>query len=139
MATDLIALTALLVMYFGFAALLGALMTRALTLAHGAILGIASFLYLLATVTLPMALTTKIIVLAVSLVLFALAAARTPRFLFQPEIGWLYAAFAMGLVLLWTVTQGWQVPLLSLGAAAALAAILAWRRGLRETRRLTSY
>lgn len=126
-------------MHFGFAALLGALMTRALTLAHGSILGVASFLYMLASLTLPLAVWTKIIVLAVSLFLFTLSAARTPKFLFQPEIGWLYAAFAMGLVLLWTATQGWQIPLLSLGAAAGLAATLAWRRGLRETKRLSNY
>ncbi|MEX1071719.1 MAG: hypothetical protein WEC37_03745 [Anaerolineales bacterium] len=130
MFSETISLVALLAVHFGFAALLGALMSRAVSLFHGSTLGVASFLYMTATFTLPLALWTKIIVLLISALLFALSAARTPKFLFHPRIGWLYAGLAMSLIFAWTATQGWQTPLLSLGAAAGLAATLAWRRGL---------
>jgi hypothetical protein len=136
MDSETLSLIALLAVHFGFAALLGALMSRAVSyrdrlgLFQGSVLGVASFLYMTATFTLPLELWTKVIVLLISALLFGLSAAQTPRFLFHPRIGLLYAGLAMTLILAWTATQGWQIPLLSLGAAAALAATLAWRRGL---------
>lgn len=130
MDSETLSLVALLAVHFGFAALLGALMSRAVNLFHGSVLGVASFLYMTATFTLPFELWTRVIVLLISALLFGLSAAQTPRFLFHPRIGWLYAGLAMTLIFAWTATQGWQTPLLSLGAAAALAATLAWRRGM---------
>lgn len=130
MFSDSISLLTLLVVHFGFAGLLGALLIRVRTLAEGSILAFLAVLYLAATFTLPMPAWANILVLLVSLFLAALSASRIPRKLFQPRIGWLYAGFAMLLILLWSTVQGWQYPLLSMGAAAGLAATLAWRRGM---------
>ena len=131
MFSESISLLALLVVHFGFAALLGALVKRVHSLVEGSVLTFLALLYVAATFTLPMPAWANILVLLAGFFLAALSASRIPRPLFQPQVGWFYAGFAMLLILLWSAAQAWQYPLLTLGAAAGLAATLAWRRGLR--------
>lgn len=131
MFSQSISLLALLVIHFGFAALLGALVRRVQSIPEGVVLTFLSFLYLAATFTLPLPVWANGIVVLSSIFLATLAASRIPKPLFQPRVGWFYAGIAMSLILLWSAVQGWQYPLLTLGAAAGLAATLAWRRGLR--------
>lgn len=131
MLSDSISLLALLVVHFGFAALLGALVNRVRSLAETCLLVFLALLYLAATFTLPLPLWANALVLLAVVFLAALSASRVQRPLFQPRIGLFYAGFAMLLILLWSAVQGWQYPLLTLGAAAGIAATLAWRRGLQ--------
>lgn len=131
MFSQSISLLALLVVHFGFAALLGALVRRVQSVSEGLVLTFLSLLYIAATFTLPLPVWANVIVVLGSLFLAALATSRIPKSLFQPRVGWFYAGAAMALILLWSAVQGWQYPLLTLGAAAGLAATLAWRRGLR--------
>lgn len=131
MFSESIALLALLVVHFGFAALLGALVSRVRTLAEGGFLAFLALLYLVATFTLPLPVWGNVLVLLGGFFLAALSASRFPRPLFQPRVGWFYTGFAMLLIFLWSAAQGWQYPLLTLGAAAGLAATMSWRRGLR--------
>lgn len=128
MFSESISLLALLSVHLGFAALLGALVKRVQTLIEGVILSFLSLIYLVATFTLPLPVWANALVILASLFLAALAASRIPRSLFQPRVAWFYAGFAMLLILLWTTAQGWQYPLITLGALAGLAATLAWRR-----------
>jgi hypothetical protein len=130
MFSDSISLLTLLVIHFGFAGLLGAMAGRIRTVLESGVLAFLALVYLVATFTLPLPTWANVLVLMASLFLAALSASRFPRQLFQPRVGWLYAGFAMLLVLLWSTVQGWQYPVLTLGAAAGLAATLAWRRGL---------
>jgi len=130
MFSESISLLALLSVHFGFAALLGALVKRVQTLAEGGILAFLSLIYLMATFTLPLPMWGNTLVLLVSLLLAGLSASRIPRSLFRPRVGWFYVGFAMLLILLWSAVQGWQYPVITLGAVAGLAATLAWKRGL---------
>jgi hypothetical protein len=130
MFSESISLLALLSVHFGFAALLGALMKRVQTLVEAGILCLLALIYIVATFTLPLPVWANSVVLVASLFVAALSATRIPRPLFQPRIGLFYAGFTMLLILLWSAVQGWQYPLITLGAAAGLAATLALRRGL---------
>jgi len=130
MFSESISLLALLSVHFGFAALLGALMKRVQTLVEAGILSLLALIYIVATFTLPLPVWANSVVLVASLFVAALSATRIPRPLFQPRIGLFYAGFTMLLILLWSAVQGWQYPLITLGAAAGLAATLALRRGL---------
>lgn len=130
MFSESISLLALLVVHFGFAALLGALVNRVQWLAEGAVLAFLSLLYLMATFTLPLPLWADFLVLLGSFFLAALSASRIPRPLFQPRVGWFYAGLAMLLILFWSAAQGWQYPLLTLGAGAGLIGTFARGRGL---------
>jgi hypothetical protein len=133
MFSESISLLALLSVHFGFAALLGALVKRVQNLVEAGILSFLALIYIVATFTLPLQAWANSVVLLASLFVAALSAARIPRPLFQPRIGLFYASFAMLLILLWSAVQGWQYPLITLGAAAGLAATLALRRGLNTS------
>ncbi len=130
MFIESISLLALLTVHFGFAALLGALVSRVQTWIEGTVLAFLTLIYLAATFTLPLPAWANFVVMLSSFFVAALAASRIPRPVFQPRIGLFYAGFAMLLILLWSAVQGWQYPLITLGAAAGLAATLAWRRGI---------
>ena len=131
MFSSSISLLTLLVIHFGFAALLGALLNRVKTVTDGFLFTFLAILYLFATFTLPLPWWGNVLVLLGSFFLASLSAARIPRSIFRPRNGWLYAGLAMLLVLTWSSAQGWQYPMITLGAAAGLAALLALRRGLQ--------
>lgn len=130
MFSDTISLLALLIIHFGFAGLLGRAASRVQTLVEGAFLAFFSILYLAAAFALPMPVWANGLVLLASFIVATLSASRSSRPLHQPGLSWSYASFAMFLILLWSAAQGWQYPLLALGASAGLAALLALRRGL---------
>ena len=133
MFSESISLLALLSVHFGFAALLGTLVKRVQTLVEAGILSFLALIYIAATFTLPLQAWANSVVLLAGLFVAVLSAARIPRPLFQPRIGLFYAGFAMLLILLWSAVQGWQYLLITLGAAAGLAATLALRRGLNTS------
>ncbi|HLD94839.1 MAG TPA: hypothetical protein VI703_11615 [Anaerolineales bacterium] len=130
MFSDTISLLALLIVHFGFAGLLGRAASRVQTLVEGAFLVFFSILYLTATFALPMPVWVNGLVLLASFIVATLSASRASRNQLRPGLSWSYASFAMLLILLWSAVQGWQAPLLALGASAGLAALLALRRGL---------
>jgi hypothetical protein len=124
-----VSFSALLAIQFGFAALLGALVGQTRAIMDRVLLAASALLFVGASVALPMALMFKLFVWAVSILLFIGFLDIPLAFRSKPRFAWLYIVFAMALVITWSAAQAIQPQLLALGAAAALAAGLAWRRG----------
>jgi hypothetical protein len=131
MTFDWISLPALLAVQIGFAALLGAVLRNAHTVAQRVAALVAGLLFVVAGLVLPLGLAYKAGLWMFSAIAFAAFALRPFAFKWPRRFGWLYAGFAMLLILAWSAAQGSPLPLLLLGVAAGLAAALAWRRGWR--------
>lgn len=130
MYSETIALITLLVVHLGFAALLGAFTRQAKTFPNRIAIVAAALVYFVSSFTLPLTLLPKMAVWLISAALFAFFAKQDSAAIWQARLAWLYAGFAMCLILVWSAMQGWSSPVLSLGAAAAWAAVMAWRRGV---------
>jgi hypothetical protein len=128
MLLNWVSFSALLAIQFGFAALLGALVSQSRTVVDRVLLAASALLFVGASVALPMTLMFKLFAWIVSALLFIgfLDIPLTIRS--KPRFAWLYVVFAMALIITWSAAQAIQPQLLALGAAAALAAGLAWRR-----------
>lgn len=125
-----ISFSALLAVQFGFAALLGAMVGQTRRLIERVLLAASALLYIGASLALPLGLFFRIMVWVVSALLFY-GFLNVPLALrSKPRLAWLYIVFAMALILTWSAVQTPQVPLLALGASAALAAGLAWQRSI---------
>ncbi len=128
MLLNWVSFSALLAIQFGFAALLGALVGQSRAILDRVPLAASALLYIGASVALPMDFVLKLFVWLVSALLFIGFLNIPVTFRSRPRFAWLYAVFAMVLVITWSAGQLVQPPLVALGAAAALAAGLAWRR-----------
>jgi hypothetical protein len=128
--TNWISFSALLVVQFGFAALLGAMVSQTRRPFERALLAASGLLYVGASLALPLSLAFRLVVWVASALLFAGFLNTSLTLRANPRLGWLYLTFAMALILAWSATQSPQIPLLALGATAALAAAVAWRRSL---------
>ena len=132
-----VSFAALLAVQMGFAALLGKFAQYAGQASQRLVLAISGLFYVAASSALPMEIIPKIAIWLASACIFAYFARPASRLLWPARFAWHYAALAMCLVLLWSVMQGWPLPFLGLGSAAAFAATLAWRRALHATNKLT--
>ena len=130
MFTDGISFAALLAVQFGFAALLGAMVGQTRHSLDRVLLAASGLLYIGASLALPLSLMFLIAVWAVSALLFV--GFLNTRIVVRSDsrLAWLYLAFAMALILAWGAAQAPHMPLVAIGATAALAAALAWRRSL---------
>ena len=125
--------SALLAIQFGFAALLGAMVSQSRRPLERGLLAASGLLYLGASLALPLSLLMRFAVWVASALLFAGFLNTTMTLRANPRLGWLYLVFAMALIFTWSTTQSAQIPLLGLGASAAIAAAFAWRRSLAAT------
>lgn len=131
MFVDSISLIALIAVQLGFAGLLGAKARQAKTIARVVLICLGALIFAVSILRLPLPTSPRIILWIASAVLFV--------YFFKPDIlsgmqvklAWFYAGGAMLLILAWSATQSWLAPVFSLGLAAGLAGMLAWRRGLR--------
>lgn len=130
MFTDLFAFSGLLAVQFGFAAFLGGLASCARQAFDRTLVLASLVLYAGASYALPMPAAYKAVIWLVSLLLFWGFRGAHIIFRTQPRLAWLYLAFAMALIIAWAAGQAAQLPVAVLGAGAALAAGLAWRRSL---------
>jgi hypothetical protein len=130
MFSELFAFSGLLAVQFGFAAFLGGLAGYARQALDRALVALSTVFYMVASLALPVALQYKVAIWLVSALLFW--GFRNSNFVFraQPRIAWLYTAFAMALIIGWSLVQPIQAPFAALAGAATLAAALAWRRSL---------
>ncbi len=133
MNVNWLATLALVVIQVGFAALLGAFARQAHTLATRAAVFFSAVVFFLSSLSLPLTPLPKAAVLLVSVGLFAFFGRQATSPKWQARLAWLYAGFAMLLILVWSAAQGWLSPLLGLATAAGWAALLAARRGLNPT------
>ncbi|MCW5875659.1 MAG: hypothetical protein KIS85_02135 [Anaerolineales bacterium] len=133
MNSDWIGVATLVVVHLGFAALLGAFARRAADLPGRSAAFLAALAYFGSSLSLPLALWPKAGLSLASAGLFAYFGRQHAPANWQARLAWLYAGFAMLLILGWSAAQGWFSPLASLGAAAGWAGVLAWRRGLSAT------
>lgn len=120
---------ALLTVHLGFAALLGVFARQAQSSTEKVLVTLGALVYFGSSLWLPLSLVPGIVAWFTSAVLFAYFARRTFQASWTTRLTWLYARFAMLLILVWSAAQGWLSPTLALGAAAAWAGVLAWRRG----------
>ena len=130
MFSDSIANLALLVIHLGFAALLGAFTRHANSPTNRIAFFAAALAYFGSSLNLPLDPLPKLAVWLASIAIFAFFARALPGAAWQARLAWLYAGFAMLLIMVWSAAQGWVSPVISLGAAAAWAGVMAWRRGL---------
>lgn len=130
MVSDLFAFSGLLAIQFGFAAFLGGLAGYARQAIDRALVIASILFYAGASFALPMAPTYKVVIWLVSALLFWGFRNSNMGFRVQTRAAWLYAAFAMLLIIAWSLAQPAQPPFAALAAAAGLAAALAWRRSL---------
>lgn len=130
MFVDWLSFSTLVAVQFGFAGFLGALAGYA-RLTGERVLVVASILfYIGASLALPLASSFKLVIWLVSALLF-FGFRNTPlTFRMRPRLAWIYVAFAMALIIVWSMARTAQSPFVALGAAAAIAAGLAWRRSL---------
>jgi hypothetical protein len=125
-----VGILALLLVHFGFAALLGGLIRQVKTPGGRVVATLGTLGYLGSGLTAPLDELPKLGFLLASLAVFVYQANGSISTVLPTRQLWLYAGMAMLLILMWTSTQGWDSPSVMLGAAAAWAGILAWRRGL---------
>jgi hypothetical protein len=130
--SDWLAFVTLLVVHLGFAALLGAFARQAKSVPNRFAVVLAVFAYFLSSLVLPLAWLPKLAVWLLSAGLFVFFAKWNATGIWLARLAWFYAGFAMLLILAWSALQGWISPVLSLGAAAACAAVMAWRRGVNS-------
>lgn len=130
MISDLFAFSGLLAVQFGFAAFLGGLAGMARQALDRALVVASLALYAGASYALPLATGYKLVIWLVSLLLFWGFRNTDLVFRAQPRLAWLYVALAMAAIMGWALGQAAQLPVAALGAGAALAAGLAWRRSL---------
>lgn len=130
--SDGLAFVTLLVVHLGFAALLGAFARQAKSVPNRAAVLLAAFAYFLSSLALPLDWLPKLVVCILSVGLFAFFVKWNSASIWLARLAWFYAGFAMLLILAWSALQGWISPVLSLGAAAGCAAIMAWRRGVNS-------
>lgn len=130
MLVELIGVAALLAVHLGFVALFGVFARQAQTSTEKVLVTLGTLVYFGSSLWLPLSLVPRIVAWFVSAVLFAYFARRTFQASWTTRLAWLYARFAMLLILIWSAAQGWLSPTLALGAAAAWAFVLARRRGL---------
>lgn len=130
MISDLFAFSGLLAVQFGFAAFLGGLAGMARQALDRALVIASLVLYAGASYALPLPSGYKIVIWLVSLLLFWGFRNTDLAFRAQPRLAWLYVALAMAIIIAWALAQAAQLPVAVLGAGAALAAGLAWRRSL---------
>lgn len=130
MFSDLFTFSGLLAIQFGFAAFLGGLASYARQTIDRALVVASILFYAGASVALPMALQYRVVIWLVSALLFWGFRSSNIVFRTQPRTAWLYAAFAMAIIIAWSLAQPAQPPFVALAAAAGLAAALAWRRSL---------
>jgi hypothetical protein len=129
-----ISLAALMLVHLGFAALLGSLIFR--LRAHAAeptdlfLILFGGVVFVGASLALPFGLGTRLLFWVASLCTLGIFSFQLETMPSHPALSWYYAAGAAGLILAWSLSQGWPLPTLSLGLSAALAAGLAWRRAL---------
>jgi hypothetical protein len=130
MISELFGFSGLLAVQFGFAAFLGGLAGYARQAFDRALVVASLLFYTAASLALPMAIQYKVVIWLVSALLFWGFRNSNIIFRAQPRMAWLYTAFAMALIIGWSLVQPVQSPLAALAAGATLAAALAWRRGL---------
>ena len=130
MFSDWISFSALLAIQFGFAALLGAMVSQTRQSTERALLAASGLLYVGASLALPLSAMFRLAVWLASALLFIGFLNTRLSLRANPRLGWLYLVFAMALIFSWSATQAPQLPLLALGATAAVAAALAWRRSI---------
>jgi hypothetical protein len=121
----------------GFAGVLGALLNqlRGSSLRWkrlaGISLGALVFVPLTLVLPFPAFWQCLLTLLALNLfVLYTLHPPAIPDWLWSPGFGWRYAGFVMGLILVWSLSDGHTPEVLLLGLLAALAGTLAWLRGV---------
>ena len=127
---DLIGILALLFVHLGFSALLGLFARQAKTASDWAMVLLAGLVYLGSSQGFPFGGLPRLGLLLASATLVAYVAKVPVPSAGSGRLAWSYAGFAMLLISIWSAAQGWFSPALALGAAAAWAGILAWRRGL---------
>lgn len=133
MIPDWIAYLALVMIHLGFAALLGAFARQAKPFAERAAVFVAALAFFGSGLSLPLPLAARLAVTLASAGVFAYFGRVAEGAPWHARLAWIYASFAMLLILGWSATQGWFSPLVSLAVAAGWAAILAWRRGFTHS------
>jgi hypothetical protein len=130
MIPESIAYAALVMIHLGFAALLGAFARQAKPLGERVAVFLTALAFFGSGLSLPVPLVAKVTVTLISAVVSTYFGRQVKTSQWQARLAWIYAGFAMLLILGWSAAQGWFSPLVSLAAAAAVAAVLAWKRGL---------
>ncbi|MDA1330615.1 MAG: hypothetical protein O3B43_06090 [Chloroflexi bacterium] len=134
MVISWISIPAVFAVQIGFAGLLGALVRqiRARQALTGRLFAIvlAGFLILAACFVLPVNGAMKVAILAASVLAASVTAWKLDWISENEDWVWLYVSTAMGLILVWSIAEAEPLPAVSISLAAALAALLAWRRGM---------
>jgi hypothetical protein len=130
-----ITLAALLAVHLGFAALLGTLVYRLRASKSASldllILAFGLIVYVGASLALPFGPGVRSLFWMAGLATMLVFAFQLEAIPNSPGMSWYYAAGAMILILVWSLSKAWPVPMLTMGMAAAAAAALAWRRALQ--------
>lgn len=130
-----ITLAALLAVHLGFAGLLGALIYRLRARKSASIdlvlLIFGLIVFVGASLALPFGPGMRLLFWIASLATMMVFAFQLEAIPNHPGMCWYYAAGAMALILVWSLSRSWPMPLLALGIASAVAATLAWRRALQ--------
>ncbi len=120
---------ALILVQLGFAALLGFSARYTNTWLQKIAFALAVLAYIASSLAVPLDWPINAISGVASVLVFLLAAWQASLSASRPRATWWYAAFAMLVIVSWSATQGWFLPVVLLGVAAACAAVLSWRRG----------
>lgn len=130
-----ITLAALLAVHLGFAALLGTLIYRLRASKSASIdlllLVFGSIVFVGASLALPFGPGVRALIWVASLATTMVFAFQLEAIPDHPGMCWYYAAGSMALILVWSLSKSWPLPMLTLGIASAAAAALAWRRALQ--------
>jgi hypothetical protein len=132
MMANWISVPALFSVHLGFAALYGAMIHRIRDRhdlrVHGITLIIGGLLLMAAIWVVPISSSVKLSIALFSTVAAAITAFRFEQISIHRDWAWLYIALSMGLILLWSISQGQAILAVSMSVAAGFASILAvWR------------
>lgn len=132
-----ITLAGLLAVHLGFAGLLGTLIYRLRATKSASIdlllLAFGAVIFVGASLALPFGAGVRTLFWLASLATMMVFAFQLEAIPSHPGMCWYYAAGAMVLILVWSLSRSWPIPMVSLGFGSAMAAALAWRRALQIT------
>jgi hypothetical protein len=92
-------------------------------------LSLVAALLIAANVSAPIGNSAKIVLAVLSLIIIVICAFRFERLSISPDWAWLYAAFSMASILLWSIVQGQAILSIAMSLFALVAFLLALQRG----------
>jgi hypothetical protein len=128
-----IAISALVSIYIGFAAILGAWIFQSIKKNNFRYQMIPLFavsaIFVLSIWAIPSTSIFKVFLFIASLISLLITAFRLDQITFHKDWAWLYTSFSMGLVMIWSITQRQAVLAFSMSFLATLACLFALAKG----------